>query len=103
MGVFWSFLSNAARYLFGLVFRYAPIRWLVLIAVGFLLSSFIEDLFLLMPSYLSASAIDDAADSAFLPGMWYFLEYFKIFPYGVSTIFSAYAIRFFIKRMPVVG
>jgi len=72
----------------------------VFLVLGWIWSAFVallDTLGLTSQIDRAGQALDGIPDS-----VWYFMNMFEIH-YGLGVIFAAYGIRFFIRRLPVVG
>lgn len=75
------------------------IFWWIAGAVGDLVLIVVESI--PVPSWLSPSSLQNAL-SAIPEGVWWGLSGLH-FGVGISMVLTAYAVRFFIRRLPVVG
>lgn len=82
----------------GWLFKSAMVKWVFYFALFFFCTEVIQLLTQLLPG---ASALSSAF-SGLSPGLWYFLDMFKV-DYGVSACLSAAVARFIIRRIPVIG
>ena len=82
----------------GWVFQSVIVKFVVFFALVFITTQFVV---LLIPMLPGASELQ-IAFSQVAPGIWYFLDLFKI-GYGVSACLGAYVTRFIIRRIPVIG
>jgi len=82
----------------GFVLRSVLVKFVVFFALFFITTSFIT---LLVPLLPGATALRDAF-AGLAPGVWYFLDIFKI-GFGISACLTAYVTRFIIRRIPVIG
>ncbi|MNM33781.1 hypothetical protein D3C81_444150 [compost metagenome] len=76
----------------------AMVKFVVFFALFFITTEFIQVLIPLLPGVSSLTS----AFSSQAPGVWYFLDVFKI-DFGVSACLSALVTRFIIRRIPVIG
>jgi hypothetical protein len=74
------------------------VKFVVFFALFFITTEFIT---LLAPMLPGASQLSQAF-AAQAPGVWYFLDIFKI-GFGVSACLTAFVTRFIIRRIPVIG
>lgn len=89
---------SALNVLLGFVFRSVIVKFIMFFALFFVTTEFIQLLVPLLPGATSLSS----AFSAQVPGVWYFLDLFKI-SFGLSACLSAFVTRFIIRRIPVIG
>lgn len=82
----------------GWVFRSLIIKFGLFFALFFVTSEFTGFIAALLPD---GSSINGAM-SGITSGTWYFLDVFKIGT-GLSLVVSAYATRFIIRRLPIIG
>jgi Protein of unknown function (DUF2523) len=82
----------------GWIFRSLLIKFVLYFALFFVTSEFIALITNLIPD---ASSINGTL-SGIGAGTWYFLDAFKITT-GLSLVVSAYATRFIIRRIPIIG
>jgi hypothetical protein len=82
----------------GWLFRSVLVKFIFYFALFFITTEFIQILVPLLPGASSLTA----AFSAQTPGVWYFLDMFKV-GFGVSACLSAFVLRFMIRRIPVIG
>ena len=82
----------------GWIFRSVLIKFFAFFALFFIASEFISYLAPKLPGSASLTQ----AFSNIPPGIWWFLDMFKV-PLGVQLVLSAFVTRFAIRRMPVVG
>lgn len=91
-------LLSALNSILGWVFRSLLIKFALFFALYFITSEFVGFIAALLPN---ASSINGAL-SGITAGTWFFLDAFHL-PMGISALVSAYATRFIIRRMPVIG
>ncbi len=94
----WGIVVSALFSALGFLVRSIIVKFVVYFALFFIVTEFVS---LLVPMLPGAEALGDAF-SAQAPGVWYFLDLFKI-GYGVSVCISAFVTRFIIRRIPVIG
>ena len=80
------------------VFRSLLVKFALFFALYFITSEFVGFIAALVPN---GSAISGSL-SGITAGTWFFLAVFQL-PMGLSLVVSAYATRFIIRRMPVIG
>ncbi|MDN2672862.1 DUF2523 family protein [Janthinobacterium sp. SUN026] len=103
MPVLFGIFLSALRTALGFVFRSLVIKFVVFFALFFVVKELVN---VLVSSNLYPGATQVSALSSALSGIpesvWYFLDLFSIST-GLSTVISAYATRFIIRRIPVIG
>jgi len=80
------------------VFRSVLVKFGVFFALYFITSEFTDFIVTLIPDTSSVTGTLSGIGS----GTWYFLNVFQI-TQGLSLVVSAYATRFVIRRIPVIG
>lgn len=96
-------LMSALRTMMGFMLRSLIVKFVTFFALFFIVKEFVNVLVQsqLYPGATQASALSSAFSG--IPGsVWYFLDLFSIST-GLSTVISAYATRFIIRRIPVIG
>lgn len=93
-GIFLSVFNTALAW----VFRSFMVKFGVFFALYFITSEFMGLIVNLIPSTNSVSGTMSGIGSA----TWYFLNVFNL-TQGISLVVSAYATRFVIRRIPVIG
>jgi hypothetical protein len=93
-GIFLSALNSVL----GWVFRSLLVKFGVFFALYFITSEFVGLMVQLIPETSSVNSTMSAIGS----GTWYFLNVFQV-TQGLSLVVSAYATRFVIRRIPVIG
>ena len=93
-GIFLSALNSVL----GWVFRSLLVKFVLFFALYFITSEFVGFIAQLIPD---GSSINGTL-SGIGPATWYFLDTFQL-TIGMSALVSAYATRFIIRRMPVIG
>lgn len=91
-------LLSALNSVLAWVFRSLLVKFVLFFGLYFITSEFVAFIAALLPN---ASAINGAL-SGITAGTWFFLDAFQL-PMGISAMVSAYATRFIIRRMPVIG
>ncbi len=82
----------------GFVFRSVLVKFVVFFALWFITTEFVGAIGSLLPN---ASSLSGALGG--IPGgVWYFLDLFNVSA-GVPILLSAWATRFIIRRIPVIG
>jgi hypothetical protein len=95
--LFIPFMASALSW----IFREVMVKFVVFVAFFALVS-------LVVPraiGYLGGFASTGDISSAFAgisPSVWYVLQFFRL-DFGVPLILSAYASRFLIRRLPLIG
>lgn len=82
----------------GWLFMSAMVKWVFYFALFYFCT---EAVALLVPM-LPGTAELKASLASQSPGVWFFLSIFK-FGYGLSACVSAFATRFIIRRLPIIG
>jgi Protein of unknown function (DUF2523) len=91
-------LVSAGNFLLTWLVRSLLVKFVMFFALYFVTSEFIGLLIPLLPS----SANVTGAMSSLTSATWYFLNMFSI-QTGLSMVVSAYATRFIIRRIPIIG
>ena len=91
-------LMSAVGATLGFLLRSLLVKFVIFFALFFVTTGFMAYLVNLLPD---ASSINGALGQIG-SGTWYFLDLFG-FSYGFPLVVSAWALRFLIRRMPVVG
>ena len=89
---------SALNAVLGWVFRSILVKFGVFFALYFITTEFVGLITHLIPNVSSVNGTMSAIGSS----TWYFLNVFMI-TQGVSAVISAYATRFLIRRIPVIG
>lgn len=91
---------SALNVILGFVFRSIIVKFGVFFGLFFVVTEFVQVLIGsgLLPDSSSLNGVFAGIPS----GVWYFLDLFN-FSLGFSMILSAYATRFIIRRIPVIG
>lgn len=89
---------SALNVVLGFVFRSLIVKFIAFFALFFVTTEFIQ---LVIPLLPGAATLTNAF-SAQAPGVWYFLDLFKV-GFGVSACLSALVTRFIIRRIPMIG
>jgi hypothetical protein len=82
------------------LFKTLLIKFVTFTVLYLVVSSFVTYLISKLSTFGPDSLI--AALSAWSPAMWYFAD-LTLFTQGVPAVISAYALRFAIRRMPIIG
>lgn len=93
-GILLSALNTALAW----VFRSVLVKFGVFFVLYFITSEFTDFIVTLIPDTSSVTGTLSGIGS----GTWYFLNVFQI-TQGLSLVVSAYATRFVIRRIPVIG
>lgn len=91
-------LLSALNSILAWVFRSLLVKFVLFFALYFITSEFVSFIAALLPN---ASSINGTL-SGIGAATWYFLDVFQL-QAGLSAVVSAYATRFIIRRMPVIG
>jgi len=94
----YSLLVSAVNFLLTFIFKGSVVKWVIFIALYYLVVEFTAQLTTLLPSSGSLTS----AFSGITSGIWYFLDLFA-FSQGLPLVLSAVATRFIIRRLPVIG
>ncbi|MDR7334281.1 hypothetical protein [Roseateles asaccharophilus] len=86
---------------FAWVMGAGTLKWAVGAFLLFGVTILVDILLDLLPTWFDPAQLVGAT-SVFTPSIWYFLDYFA-FQTGLSMMFAAYAVRFLIRRLPVIG
>lgn len=89
---------SALNAVLGWVFRSVLVKFGVFFALYFITTEFVGLIVNLIPSANSVNGTMSAIGSS----TWYFLNVFMV-TQGASAVVSAYATRFVIRRIPVIG
>lgn len=89
---------SAFNSVLGWVFRSVIVKFGLFFGLFFVTSEFTGFVAELLPQSTSITG----SMSAVTAGTWYFLDVFKIGT-GLSLVVSAYATRFIIRRLPIIG
>lgn len=96
-------LMSALRTMLGFMLRSVIVKFVTFFVLFFIVKEFVN---VLVSSQLYPGATQASNLSSALSGMpssvWYFLDLFSAST-GFSTVISAYATRFIIRRIPVIG
>lgn len=93
-GIFLSALNSILAW----VFRSLLVKFAVFFGLYFITTEFVSLIVTLLPDGSSINGTLSGIGSA----TWFFLDTFKI-EAGISAVVSAYATRFIIRRIPVIG
>lgn len=89
---------SALNVLLGFIFRSVVVKFALFFGLFFVTTEFISILSALLPT---SSALTGALGG--IPaGVWYFLDLFNVSA-GMPMLLSAWATRFIIRRIPVIG
>lgn len=91
-------LLSAFNTILAWVFRSLLVKFFVFFSLYFITSEFVGLIGHLIPSTSAVNGTMSAIGSS----TWYFMNIFMI-TQGVSAVVSAYATRFVIRRIPVIG
>lgn len=93
-GIFLSALNSVLAW----VFRSLLVKFVIFFALYFITTEFVSLIVNLLPDGSSINSTLAGIGSA----TWFFLDTFQI-ETGISAVVSAYATRFIIRRIPVIG
>jgi hypothetical protein len=91
-------LLSAFNSILGFILRSVIVKFFIFFALFFVTSEFIP----LITGLLPSSASLNGSLSAIPSGVWFFLDLFNISA-GIPLLLSAYATRFIIRRIPIIG
>lgn len=91
-------LLSALNSVLAWVFRSLLVKFVLFFALYFITSEFVGFIVALLPG---TGAVDSAL-SGISTATWYFLDVFQI-QTGIAMVVSAYATRFVIRRLPILG
>ncbi|MCB5195562.1 DUF2523 family protein [Deefgea salmonis] len=96
-------LMSALRTMLGFMLRSVIVKFVTFFALFFIVKEFVNVMVesQLYPGATQASTLSNAF-SGIPASVWYFLDLFSVST-GLSTVISAYATRFIIRRIPVIG
>lgn len=89
---------SALNVVLGFIFRSVVVKFAVFFGLFFITTEFISILAGLVPDSSSLAGALGGIPS----GVWYFLDLFNVTA-GIPLLLSAWATRFIIRRIPVVG
>lgn len=95
----YAILLSALWSALGFLVRSVLVKFIVFFGLFFVTSEFVPILAGLLPT---GDAGIPALFAAIPAEVWYFLNLFQV-PAGVTAVVSAYATRFIIRRIPVIG
>ena len=93
-GIFLSALNSVLAW----VVRSLLVKFVIFFALYFITTEFVSLIVNLLPDGSSINSTLSGIGSA----TWYFLDAFQI-ETGISAVVSAYATRFIIRRIPIIG
>lgn len=101
--ILFGILVSAFNSILGFLLRSVLIKFVTFFALFFIVKEFTGVLTALGIFPGSGQANNLSSSMSGIPAsVWYFLDLFS-FSTGVSTVISAYATRFIIRRIPVIG
>lgn len=103
MPILFGIFLSALRSAMGFILRSVVVKFVVFFALFLIVKELVNVLVgsNLYPGATQASALSSSLSS--IPeSVWYFLDLFSVSS-GLSTVVSAYATRFIIRRIPVIG
>jgi hypothetical protein len=83
------------------IFRSIVVKFVILTAVFAFISFIVPIAIGYLGNFLSTSSLTSAF-SSIPPGVWYFLDVFRI-DFGAPLVISAFVASFLIRRLPVIG
>lgn len=89
---------SALNVVLGFIFRSVVVKFGVFFGLFFITTEFIAILTSLLPDSSSLASALGGIPS----GVWYFLDLFNVTA-GIPLLLSAWATRFIIRRIPVIG
>lgn len=95
--MFQAFIS-AINVALGFVFRSVLVKFVIYFALFFVTTEFIDVIGDLLPQGAALSSALGGIPAA----VWYFLDLFNV-SVGIPLLLSAWATRFIIRRIPVIG
>lgn len=103
MPILFGIFLSALRTVMGFLLRSVVVKFVTFFALFFIVKELVNVLVSsnLYPGATQASALSSAL-SGIPESVWYFLDLFSVST-GLSTVVSAYAARFIIRRIPVIG
>lgn len=93
-----TIFKQAGIFLLNLVFSTGALKFLGFGLLFLLVELVIQVLWDLLPDWMTLNGIF----SFMTPEMWWFLDLIN-FSFGAPLILSAYATRFLIRRLPIIG
>ena len=94
----YGILLSAFNFVLGWVFKSLIVKFVLYFALYFVCTEFFSVISSLFPSASSLNGAFGGISS----GVWYFADLFA-FSQGVPLVVSAYATRFIIRRIPLIG
>jgi hypothetical protein len=103
MPILFGIFLSALRTVLGFLLRSVVVKFVTFFALFFIVKELVNVLVSsnLYPGATQASTLSSAL-SGLPESVWYFLDLFSVST-GLSTVVSAYATRFIIRRIPVIG
>lgn len=80
------------------IFKSSIVKFATFFAFFFVTTEFVQLLMPLLPTADLLSSLFSSLD----PGIWWFLDLLKV-DFGISSMLSSFAVRFIIRRIPVIG
>lgn len=93
-------LLSAFNTALGFIFRSVVVKFVLFFGLFFVTTEFIQ--VLTSSGLLPSSSSLNGLFGGIPPAVWYFLNLFS-FSTGVSALVSAWATRFIIRRIPIIG
>lgn len=97
----WGVLLSAGGRLLGWALGGTTMKWIFSAVLWFGLALLLDLVLDLLPAWFSPDGLTGAT-AVFTPEIWFFIDYFNL-QLGLSMTLSAWAIRFLIRRIPVIG
>lgn len=91
-------LLSAGLRVLGFLLGSSVIKFIFFFALMFIVHEFFQIVSTMIPQ----AGIVNLALGSIPSSVWYFLDIFNVSA-GISALFSAYATRFLIRRLPVIG
>lgn len=91
-------LVSAFNVVLGFIFRQLVVKFVVLFSLYFVIQTFVS----VLGSFLPNVSNLNGAFGGIAAGTWWFLDLFA-FSQGLPLVVTAFAYRFLIRRIPVIG
>lgn len=91
-------LVSALNVALGFVLRQVVVKFVVLFALYFVIQTFVS----VLAGFLPNVGTLNGAFGGIAAGTWWFLDLFA-FSQGLPMVITAFAYRFLIRRLPVIG
>ena len=93
-----SIMVGVVNYFLQFILRVSPIKFVVMTVMFVLIEILMQVVWDMLPDWMNLNGIFNFLT----PGMWFFLDLVNI-SLGAPLVISAYATKFLIRRIPVVG